>query len=79
MRAHGWDGELTYGGPPVRAGPHKEASVDKVKDPVCGMMITAETAAGNSEYNGSTYYFCSPGCKASFDGNPQRYAANKQG
>ena len=53
--------------------------MDKVKDPVCGMMIAPETAAGNSEYNGATYYFCSPGCKASFDANPRQYAGNKQG
>lgn len=53
--------------------------MDKVKDPVCGMTLTAETAAGSSEYNGSTYYFCSPDCKASFDANPQRYAAKRTG
>ena len=52
--------------------------MDKVKDPVCGMMIAPGTAAGSSEYNGSTYYFCSRDCKTSFDANPQRYAANKQ-
>lgn len=36
-------------------------------DPVCGMTVTPETAAGTSTRNGETYYFCSPGCKARFD------------
>ncbi len=44
-----------------------------VKDPVCGMEIDPETAAGKSEHQGVTYYFCSEGCKQSFDANPQQY------
>ena len=36
-------------------------------DPVCGMEVDARTAAGQSEYRGQTYYFCSPGCKRAFD------------
>jgi YHS domain-containing protein len=43
------------------------------KDPVCDMDVTPETAAGHSEYNGQTYYFCSPGCKRSFDKEPEKY------
>jgi Cu+-exporting ATPase len=49
-----------------------------VKDPVCGMDIEPATAAGKSEYNGQTYYFCSSGCKQSFDQDPARYAGNGQ-
>ena len=45
-----------------------------VTDPVCKMTIDESTAAGKSEYNGKTYYFCAPGCKAKFDANPQQYA-----
>ncbi len=44
-----------------------------VKDPVCGMDIDPKTAAGNSEYQGQTYYFCSLGCKKAFDKEPQKY------
>lgn len=44
-----------------------------VKDPVCGMDIDPATAAGISEYKGQTYYFCSLGCKKSFDKDPQKY------
>lgn len=43
------------------------------RDPVCGMMVDAKTAAGKSEYQGKTYYFCAPGCKAAFDKDPLRY------
>jgi len=44
-----------------------------VKDPVCGMTIDPKTAAGMSVYQGQTYYFCSTGCKAEFDKNPQKF------
>lgn len=36
-------------------------------DPVCHMDIDPATAAGTSEYKGQMYYFCSLGCKKSFD------------
>lgn len=45
-----------------------------VTDPVCKMTIDENKAAGKSEYNGQTYYFCAPGCKAKFDANPSAYA-----
>ena len=47
-----------------------------VHDPVCHMDIDPATAAGASEYNGQTYYFCSLGCKKSFDKDPEKYLGN---
>ena len=44
-----------------------------VHDPVCHMDIDPATAAGQSEYKGQTYYFCSMGCKKSFDKEPEKY------
>lgn len=44
-----------------------------VIDPVCGMEIDPKTAAGYSEYQGQTYYFCSLGCKRDFDKDPENY------
>ena len=38
-----------------------------VHDPVCHMDINITTAAGRSDYDGKTYYFCSMGCKRDFD------------
>jgi Cu+-exporting ATPase len=42
-------------------------------DPVCGMTVDPKTAAGKSEYQGKTYYFCSLGCKKDFDKEPHRF------
>jgi Cu(I)/Ag(I) efflux system membrane fusion protein len=47
------------------------------KDPVCGMAIDQKRAAAagrSSEYKGTTYYFCSDGCKKDFDKEPAKYA-----
>ena len=44
-----------------------------MKDPVCGMQVDPAKAAGMSQYQGQTYYFCSKGCKAKFDANPGQY------
>jgi YHS domain-containing protein len=43
---------------------------DTVHDPVCHMDIDPGTAAGSSEYEGTTYYFCSRGCNLDFDEDP---------
>jgi Cu+-exporting ATPase len=50
-----------------------DPSSPRVLDPVCGMLIDPATAAGHSEYNGQTIYFCNPGCKKKFDADPERY------
>ncbi len=51
----------------------------KVKDPVCGMEVDKDTAVAESEYMGKTFYFCSPGCKAEFDLNPEKYIREMKG
>ena len=43
-------------------------------DPVCGMQIEKADAAGQSDYEGRTFYFCSSACKEKFDANPTQYA-----
>ncbi|MCJ7582888.1 MAG: copper ion binding protein, partial [Candidatus Aminicenantes bacterium] len=40
-------------------------------DPICGMNVNEEEAAGVSEYKGKKYYFCSTGCKKKFEKNPE--------
>jgi YHS domain-containing protein len=47
------------------------------KDPVCGMEVDDKTAAGQSVYQGTTYYFCSPGCKRAFDREPEKYLGSE--
>ncbi len=49
------------------------------KDPVCGMQVDEKTASGKSEYKGQTYYFCSAGCKKSFDKEPEKFVGKAQG
>ncbi len=46
-------------------------------DPVCGMSVTAKTAAGNYDFQGETYHFCSLGCLNKFKQNPTSFL-NKQ-
>ena len=48
-----------------------------VRDPVCGMAVDPSTAKHESEHAGKTYYFCSAGCKAKFEANPEKYLAAK--
>ncbi len=45
----------------------------KARDPVCGMMVDPRQAAGSVEYQGQTYHFCSKGCAAKFQANPEKY------
>jgi len=42
-------------------------------DPVCGMAVDPQRAAGSSEYQGKTYHFCSKGCVAKFEADPEKY------
>lgn len=44
------------------------------QDPVCGMDVQPEQAAGQSEFQGRTFYFCCDTCKEKFDKEPQKYA-----
>ncbi len=42
------------------------------KDPVCGMNAD-EKKATTVTYQGKTYYFCSAGCKVTFEKAPGQY------
>jgi Cu+-exporting ATPase len=42
-------------------------------DPVCKMEVDPQSAEWTTEFNGKTYFFCSPGCKADFEKEPGRY------
>ena len=49
------------------------------KDPVCGMMVDEKKAKFKSDFNGKTFYFCAPSCKATFDKDPAKYAGGSAG
>ncbi|NJO22824.1 MAG: HAD-IC family P-type ATPase, partial [Sphingomonadales bacterium] len=42
-------------------------------DPVCGMSVKIEGAKHTRAHDGSTYYFCNPGCREKFIADPARY------
>ncbi len=53
---------------------HETSNPPKVlKDPVCGMTVTKESAKATSSYQGTTYFFCNPKCKTKFDLSPEQY------
>jgi Cu+-exporting ATPase len=51
------------------------AGETKATDPVCGMSVDPATAEYRSFHDGKAYYFCSAGCKESFDRDPGKYTA----
>ena len=54
-----------------------EKSQATATDPVCGMHVDTSQAAGQSQYQGQTYYFCSMACKRRFDENPEQFAQQR--
>ncbi len=42
-------------------------------DPVCGMTVQPETAAGSHQHGGKTYYFCAESCLKKFREDPEHY------
>jgi YHS domain-containing protein len=44
------------------------------KDVVCGIQVDETTASNKSDYDGTTFHFCSPACKVKFDKRPEVYA-----
>ena len=46
-----------------------------VRDPVCGMAVDPARARGSFDHRGTTYYFCSPGCRDKFVADPDGWLA----
>ena len=47
-------------------------------DPVCKMALDEGKAEFNSEYKGTTYYFCGAGSRERFDKRPERYLSGNK-
>jgi len=46
------------------------------KDPICAMDVdTANPPGGTAVHAGQTYYFCSNGCRMTFETDPVKYAS----
>ena len=44
-----------------------------VRDPVCGMDISPTTAVTSTEFEGTTYHFCSEDCYRTFTEDPAQF------
>jgi uncharacterized membrane protein YraQ (UPF0718 family)/YHS domain-containing protein len=76
---------FTTGGPDmIRAMAHPPQGTDSHEkeshemstlaiDPVCHMSVDTTKPGPRSVHDGKTYYFCSQGCKESFDRDPAKY------
>ena len=54
-------------------GMHPASSASAAVDPVCGMKVDPDNAAGSFEYQGKTYYFCSTHCLHRFREHPESF------
>lgn len=52
---------------------HSENTGTAKVDPVCGMTVKPNTAAGSYQYKGQTYYFCSSHCLNKFRQQPESF------
>ncbi len=46
-------------------------------DPVCGMTVDPHAGKPTERFGGSTYFFCSEGCRSKFAADPERYLDKK--
>lgn len=49
----------------------------ELRDPVCGMTVSPDTAKHHSEHDGHDFYFCGAGCKTKFDNDPEGFETAK--
>ncbi|WP_454912823.1 heavy metal translocating P-type ATPase [Variovorax gossypii] len=62
-----------HGAHPTTAGEPSHETDAVLKDPVCGMTVTAQSPHV-LQHEGEPVYFCSAGCKAKFEADPAKYA-----
>jgi xanthine dehydrogenase accessory factor len=52
------------------------AELLEADDPVCGMTVAVGQETPHAEYEGTTYWFCSPGCRSRFAKDPAAFLAS---
>ena len=57
----------------------EESTHAVAKDPVCGMTVDPQAAAGSATHEGRTYYFCGQSCLRRFRAEPAKFAAPEAG
>lgn len=61
---------------PEQASPSlDQAGPETAVDPVCGMSVAVAPSSLRLEHEGTTWYFCGPGCRQAFADDPGRYPA----
>ncbi|WP_454728001.1 MULTISPECIES: heavy metal translocating P-type ATPase [Cupriavidus] len=65
--AHSAQSEHNHGSVPAEA-------AGSLKDPVCGMSVSADSQF-RAEHEGTSYYFCSGSCQKKFQADPARYVS----
>jgi YHS domain-containing protein len=71
LMVYRWD---TYAGGHCHAHAAAPVGAARATDPVCGMAVDPATAK-SAEHEGTTYRFCSPGCRKTFTKDPATYLA----
>src|SRR5262249_7222192 len=51
----------------------EERTMEKVRDPVCGMMIDRDAADARASNGQREFFFCSDACANAFEAGPERY------
>jgi Cu+-exporting ATPase len=76
LAGFGCKGKEAPPSPPAEAASEQRepSAVATARDPVCGMFVDPKTSP-KSEFEGTTYYFCSLEDKALFDKDPGSYAS----
>jgi xanthine dehydrogenase accessory factor len=70
------EGESDGGGDANAVASTEEAEPRRAVDPICGMSVDMATARNSFEYEGITYFFCCPGCRARFTADPEAYVSS---
>jgi len=68
--AHDHGHDHSHGAPPADAG--------TALDPVCGMTVKLGAGKPSLEHAGTTYHFCSNGCRTKFEADPDRYLSPRE-
>jgi YHS domain-containing protein len=63
----------------VSFGDREEIELAHATDPVCGLEIRRADAQSAVDYHGAVYFFHTAACRAAFDADPGRYAAQAAG
>ena len=51
----------------------------KATDPVCHMEVDMDKPSGGTfDHDGTTYYFCGPGCQTAFKKEPEAYLSGEK-